>query len=149
MADADERQQEDSVHFVRLTKSLRHFVACRFDDHAPHDGNDHAKKHYGRGVIGNGFVKSSGKAREARHHKAIGNADDQNGEGAQGEDDESREDEDVENSSGFVARMLPLAEPVLEHIVQAKQRVIEAQVAFCSHQRSHAASNDVREAQHA
>ena len=76
-------------------------------------------------------------------------SDDQNGEGAQGEDDESGENQDVENSSGFVARMLPLAEPVLEHVVQALQRVVEAQVAFCSHQRHHAASNDVREAQQA
>jgi len=45
--------------------------------------------------------------------------------------------------------MLPLAEPVLEYVVEAPQRVVEAQVALCSHQRHHAASNDVREAQQA
>ena len=45
--------------------------------------------------------------------------------------------------------MLPLAEPEFEYIVEAPQRVIQAQVAFCSHQRHHAPSNDVREAQHA
>ena len=98
---------------------------------------------------GNGLVELSGDARETWDHKVVGNANDQNGEGAQGEDDKSREDEDVKNPGGFVAWMLPLAEPVLEYVVEAPQRVVEAQVALCSHQRHHAASNNVREAQQA
>ena len=134
---------------MRLAESCWDFIARRFEDQPAHDSNDHAQKHYRCGVIGNSFVEPSGDAREARHYKSIGNADDQNGEGTQGEDDKAREDENVENSGSFVARMLPLAEPVLEYVVEALQRMVEAQVAFCSQQRHHAASNDVREAEHA
>ena len=77
-------------------------------------GEHHAEEDDGRGVIRNDVVDVTRFSGEAGHHKIRGDADNQDGEGANGQQNESRKDKDVKCSRDPVARMLPLSQPELE-----------------------------------
>src|ERR1051325_2501313 len=132
-----------------LPEFCGNLIADGIEQHPPRDGKHHAERNYSCRVVGDCLVKTSDGAGESRHYKVIRDAHDQNGKCTQSKDNESSEDEDVKSASESIARMLPLAEPILEDVADAQQRVVKSEVALRPHQGDESAPEDVCKAQQA
>ena len=76
-------------------------------------------------------------------HKILGDAEDQHREGASRQEDEARKNENVNDSCGPVARVLPLAQPKLHNLSQSDQWSIKTEIAFATKERCQALRHNV------
>ncbi len=92
---------------------------------------------------------TTGPPGEAGHHKIRRDADNQYREGAHGQEDEARKNENVNRSSGFITRMLPLPQPKFRDSSQPRPWLVEAQITLSAKQRRQALGHNVGETQDA
>src|SRR5512147_1178609 len=88
----------------------------------------------------------TGFTRYSRHHEIWLDSNDQHRESTQRQKKEAGENQDMQEAGRPVARMLPLSEPVLGDLPQARQRLVKAEIAFRTEERRESSRHDVGEA---
>ncbi len=85
----DQRQEEDGVGGVSLAEPRRHFISRRFEDQPADHSKYHAEEDNGGSVVRDYAVDIAGPPGKARHHKILGDADNQHREGTHRQENES------------------------------------------------------------
>ena len=80
-----------------------------------------------------------------RHRKILGDAENQQREGASRQKNEAGKDKDVNGPGEPVARMFPLSQPKLQNSFQTDQRPIKTKIAFAANERRQALRHNVGE----
>ena len=144
--DCDQRQEEDGVDLVALAVLCRHLVSRRLEDNPADCCDDHAEEDNGRRVVGDDLVDMADSSGGVRHRKILGDAENQQREGARRQKNEAGKNKDVNGSCNPVARMLPLSQPELQDSFQADQRPIKTKITFAANERRQALRHNVGEA---
>ena len=139
----DQRQKKDGIGFVTITVFRRHLVPRRLEDDATGRGDNHAYENNGGSVVLYRTVQAARRFGEARQHDIAGDSYDQERECLKRQYQKAGKYQNVNGSRESKARLLPLAQPILEQPLQPKQRPIETIIAFGAEKRSQPLCHDV------